>query len=103
MHINLNFWDKKEVKRLFQKLSFYNTFIKKPHIKHLKNIDLVHELPFYNELNIEKVSNAFKRYARSYKIEIIDSKVCLDQSEPSKLSIKDLLKGLLDEIKDFKY
>ena len=50
----MNFWDKKEVKRLFQDLPFYNTFIKKPHVKHLKDVDLLHELPLYYELNIVK-------------------------------------------------
>ena len=42
----MSFWDEKEAKRLFQKLSFCNVLIKKPHIKHLKNIDLLHESPF---------------------------------------------------------
>ena len=60
--------------RLFQKPPFHNTFIEKPCIKHLKNIDLLHELPFYDELSIKQVLKAFKRYARSCKIEIIDSK-----------------------------
>ena len=58
----------KEAKRLFQILPFYNVPIEKPRIKHLKNIDLLHELLFYNELSIEKISKAFKGYARSYKI-----------------------------------
>ena len=84
----MNFWDKKEVKRLFQDLSFYNTFIKKPHVKHLKDVDLLHELPLYNELNIVKTSEAFKRYARSYKIEIIDLKDPLVQLEATISSIK---------------
>ena len=35
---------------------------------------MLHELPLYNELNIAKTSKTFKRYARSYSIEIIDSK-----------------------------
>ena len=38
------------------------------------------------------MSEAFKRYVRSYKIEIIDSKDPLAQLEPSKSSIKDLFK-----------
>ena len=33
--------------------------------KSSKNIDLLHELPFYGELNIVKISQAFKRYARN--------------------------------------
>ena len=67
----MSFWDEKEIKILFQELLFY-VLTEKPHIKRLKNIDLLHELPFYDELSIVKISQAFKRYARSYKIEIID-------------------------------
>ena len=61
----MGFWDEKETKRLFQKLPFSNVPIEKPHIKHLKNIELLHELSFYNQK-----SKTFERYARSYKIEI---------------------------------
>ena len=57
---------------MFQKLPFYNVLIEKPHIKHLKNIDLLHELPFYDELSIVKISQPFERYARNYRIEIRD-------------------------------
>ena len=68
------FWDEKETKGLFQDLPFYNIFIGKSRIKLLKNIDLLHELPFYDELSVEKISKVSRRYARSYRIEIIDSK-----------------------------
>ena len=54
-------------------LPFYNIFIEKPRIKRLKNIDLLHELPIYDKLT-EKISKTFKRYARNYRIEIIDLK-----------------------------
>ena len=37
--------------KLFQKLPLYSVLIEKPKTKGLKNIDLLHELPFYNELN----------------------------------------------------
>ena len=63
------FGDEKEGKGLFQELRF---LIEKPKIEHLKNIDLLHELPFYNEVSLKQISEAFKRYARSYKIEIVD-------------------------------
>ena len=63
----------------------------------------MHELPFYDELSIAEISQAFKTYARNYKIEIIDSKDPLAQLEASKSRIKDLFKDLLDEIKGFKY
>ena len=98
----MGFWDKKEGKRLFEKLPFYNTFIEKPKIEDLKNIDLLHELPFYDELNIEKISKAFKRCARGYKIEIMNSDP-VAQLKASKLNIKDLLKNLLNEMNSFKY
>ena len=50
----MSFWNEKEAKRLFQKLPFYNTFIEKARVKHLKNIDLLHKIPFYDELNIKQ-------------------------------------------------
>ena len=68
------FGDEKEAKKLFQKLPFYNVLIEKPKIKHLSNIYLLHELPFYEELSIVEISKTFKVYARSYGIEIIDLK-----------------------------
>ena len=71
----MNVWNEKEVKKPFKRLSFYKTSIKKPYAKRLNNIDILHELPFYDELNIIKVSKAFKGYARSYSIEVIDSKI----------------------------
>ena len=100
--IEISFWNEKEVKRLFQKLPLHNVLIEKPCIKHLKNIELLHELPFYNELSIKQLSKAFKWYAGTYKIEITDSKDPLVQLEASKSSIKDLFKEVLFEIKGFK-
>ena len=35
----------------FKELPFYNKPIKKPKVKHLKNIDRLAELPFYEQLN----------------------------------------------------
>ena len=83
------FWNEKEAKELFQVLSFYNVLIEKPKIKHLSNIELLHELPFYVEL---KKSSTFKGYARSYKVKIIKFKDRLAQLEASESSIKDLLR-----------
>ena len=34
----------------FKELPFYNNYIEKPNIKRLKNINLLSELPFYEEL-----------------------------------------------------
>ena len=84
-------------------LPFYHVLIEKPKIKHLSNIELLHEFPFYDELSVVEISKTFKRYARSYKVEIIDSKDPLVQLEGSKSSIEDLFKDLLNKIKGFKY
>ena len=52
----------------FKELPFYNTPIKKPKVKHLKNIDQLPELPFYEQLSIIKTNQAFRGYAKSYKL-----------------------------------
>ena len=49
------------------------------------------------------MSKTFTKYARSYKVEIVDHKDPLVQLEASKSSIKDLFKNLLNEVKGFKY
>ena len=64
-------------KKLFQVLPFYNTFIEKTKIKKLSNVELLKELPFYDELKISKNKAAFSVYARSYKIEIVNKREML--------------------------
>ena len=64
-------WD---VNNRFQVLSFYNSCIEKPKVKTLNNVQLLKELPFYDDLNIVKNKTAFIGYARSYKIEIVDKR-----------------------------
>ena len=91
-----------DVINYFKELPFYNKPIKRP-IKRLKNIDPLVELPFYEQLSIIKTDQAFKRYAMSYKVEIIEKKDPFLQLEASKLSIKKLFSDLLNEIKGFKY
>ena len=75
----------------------------KPIIKRLKNIDVLSELPFYNQLNIIRTDHAVSGYAMSYKVEIVDKKDFIVQLEASKSSIKDLFIDLLNETRDFKY
>ena len=65
----------------FKKLLFYNTYIKKSKIERLKNIALLLELPFYEELNGVKTDKAFRRYAMAHKVELIDKKDPLSQLE----------------------
>ena len=87
----------------FKELPFYNKPIEKPKIKRLKNIDQLAELPFYEQLSIIKTNQAFRGYAMSYKVEIVERKDPIVQLETSKSSIKDLFGDLLNEIKGFKY
>ena len=61
----------------FKELPFYNKPIKKPKVKHLKTIDQLIELPFYEQLDLIKTDRAFSGYAMSYKVEIIEKKIQL--------------------------
>ena len=83
----------------FKELLFYNKLVKKPKVKRLKNIDRLAELPFYERLSVIKTDQAFKGYAMSYKVEIIEKKDPIVQLEPSKSSIKDLFSDLLNKMK----
>ena len=87
----------------FKELPFYNKPIKKPKVKHLKNIDRLAELSFYEQLSVIKTNEAFRGYAMSCKVEIIDTKVLIVQLEASKSSIKNLLNDLFNETRGFKY
>ena len=87
----------------FKKLPLYKKYIEKPKIKHIKNIDLLSDLPFYEELNVIKTNHAFRGYVRSYKVKQVEKKDPIEQLEASKSSIKDLFSDLLNEIKGFKY
>ena len=86
----------------FKKLPFFNASIEKPKIKRLKNVDLLAELPFYDQLNIIKTNHAFKGYY-TYKVEIFDKKDLIVQLEAGKSIIKDFFNDLLNETKGFKY
>ena len=68
-------------------------------VKHLKNIDGLAELPFYEQLSVIKTDQAFKGYAMSYKVEIIERKYPIVQLETSKSSIKDLFSDLSNDTK----
>ena len=58
----------------FKELSFYNVSIDKTKTRRLNNIDLLTELPFYDQLNIIRTEHTFSGYAMSYKVEIVDKK-----------------------------
>ena len=52
----------------FKEPPFYNEPIEKPKIKRLKDIDLLAEQPFYEQLNIIETNQVFRGYAISYKV-----------------------------------
>ena len=87
----------------FKELPFYNKPIEKPTVKRLKNINRLAELPSYEQLTVIKTNQAFRGYAMSYKVEIIERKDPIVQLEARKSSIKDLFSNLLNEKIDFKY
>ena len=93
-------WDESEI---FKILPFYNSYFERPRIKKLSNIQLLKELPFYDELSIVKNKTTFSGYAQSYKFEIVDKKEVIVQLKTSKISIENLFRDLLVEMKGFKY
>ena len=64
----------------FKELPFYDKPIKKPKVKHLKNIYQLAELSFYEQLKAIKTNQGF--------VEIIERKDPIVQLEASKLSIR---------------
>ena len=93
-------WNESEI---FKILPFYNSYIDIPKIKKLSNLQLLKELPFYDELSIVKNKSAFNGHPQSYNIENIDKKDVIIQLKASEISIKNLFKDLLMEMKGFKY
>ena len=89
-------WDKSEI---FKISPFYDTYIKRSKIKKLSSVELLKELPFYDDLSIAKN----KLYVQSYKTEIVDRKDVIVKLKASKISMKDFLKDLFIELKGFKY
>ena len=86
----MSFSDEDEIKRLLKGLPFYNAPIEKPKYKKFNNVE------------------AFKKYTRSCKIEIMKDKGRslddpLTQLEASEPVIKGLFGDLLTEMKAFKY
>ena len=93
-------WDESEI---FKILAFYDSYILRPKTKKLSSVQLLKELPFYDDLSIVKSKTAFSGYSRSYKVEIVDKKDFIVQLKSSKLASKDLFKDLLVELKGPKY
>ena len=87
----------------FKEQPFYNKHIEKAKINCLKDIDLLSELPFYEELNVIKTNHVFRGYAMSYKVKKIEKEDLMKQLEASKSSIKDWSSNILNKAKGFRY
>ena len=66
-----------DVLNYVKELPFYNKHLEKPKIKRLRNIDLLSELPFYEELNEIKTDRAFRGYAMRNKVETVEKKTSI--------------------------
>ena len=63
---------------------------------------MLSELPYYEELNVIKTNHAFREYALTYKIQLVENKDPIKQVEAIKSSIKYLFSDLLSKTKFFK-
>ena len=53
------FSDEKETKTLLKEQPLFNIPIEKPKTKKINNVDILNELPFYDESDIVKTAKAF--------------------------------------------
>ena len=88
-------------KTISKNFDFIINTLKNQKLNAYKNIDLYSELCFYEELSKIKTKHAFKKYAVSYKIELVVKKDPLIQSEANKSSIKNLFNDLIDKMEGF--
>ena len=89
-------------KKLLQEQPFCKQPIKKPRIKKLSNQELLRELPFYDDINILRNERVLRRYAKTYKVEIINNRNLSDSFSVRKNSLKNLFDELLREKRGFK-
>ena len=82
-------------------MPFYNVLI--VNCKGYCNVKFMSELLFYKDLSVKEISEAFKRYAKSYRVEIVDKKDPMIQLYSSKGRVSKLFGELLGEMKGFKY
>ena len=102
MKVQKNITSQPDVINYFKELPFYYTYIEKPHIKRLRNIDLLSKHLFLWRIDCHE-KKTFKWYAMTCKVEILEKEDPLIQLEASKWSIKNLLDDLLKETTGFKY
>ena len=90
-------------KKLLQQQSFYKQPIKIPPIKKIKELWIITRFTILWWYYYFKKKRAFKRYADTYEVEIINNRSLSDSLTVSKNSIKNLFDELLRERRGFKY
>ena len=87
---------------LSEELPFFPSRKKRP--KRLTKYQILSNiLPFFDSTGISRKQYAFRNYAGTYEVEIMDSKSLDDSLFLAKRSIKDFLKDSLEEKRGFKY
>ena len=90
-------------KKLLQQQSFYKQPIKIPPIKKIKELWIITRFTILWWYYYFKKKRAFKRYADTYEVEIINNRSLSNSLTVSKNSIKNLFDELLRERRGFKY
>ena len=83
----------KTIKKHLKSYHFMRLWLKNHILNLLKKIHILFKLPFYDKLSI--TLKAFKGYACSYRVEVIELKDLSAQLMISRPSIKDLFKDFL--------
>ena len=88
--------------QLSRELPFFPKRSKRP--KRLKKHQILRNiLPLYDSVGISKRERAFKNYAETYEVEVVDRISLSDSLFLAKSSIIDLFSDLLEEKRGFKY
>ena len=71
--------------------------------KRLTKYQALKNIPFYDSVSISRIQHAFRNYAETYDVEVVDRISLSDSLFLAKSSIIDLFKDLLKEKRGFKY
>ena len=88
---------------LSKELPFFPPKRKKRYKRLTKYQILSNILPFFDSAGISRRQYAFRNYAGTYEVEVMDSKSLDDSLFLAKRSIIDFFKELLEERREFKY
>ena len=93
-------------KQFLKILPFYNVltdYVKSDAAKMYCNVKFMSKFPFYKDLEVKEISDAFTRYAKSYRVAIVNKKDPMILLYSIEKRITELFGELLSEMKGFKY